>query len=382
MHWQRFRRLYLLLLVQLLGARCLFADPVDDYIREQMNANHIPGLVLVVLKGGKIIKQQPYGLANVELGVPTSNDSVFPIASVTKVFTATAIYLLVQEGKVRLDDKVTQLLPALPTAWGEISILNCLTHTSGLPDLFPGSPSAAPADWIAASTAEEALKKAGAVPLLYRPGEKSSYNQTEFLLLKMIVEKISGMSLEEFLTKRIFAPIGMTSARFGDSLDIIPNRVGLYMNFVPQADRFHVERKPNGDGLPSPEGELWNDINFLYPAYQHGGVGLNMNAADLAAFDIALNHGRVLDQRTLQLMWAPFRLNNGRDGEFAGGWDTAVLNGHRMVFHVGAGMVEYAHLIDGDLTVILLTNNQGFNPYRLTVGVLRFFAPEVQERSN
>jgi D-alanyl-D-alanine carboxypeptidase len=380
MNRQRSRFLYLLILVPLVGAHCLFADSVDDYIREQMNTNHIPGSVLIVIKHGKTIKQRSYGLANVELGVPASGGSVFPLASVTKVFTATAVYLLVQEGKVRLDDRVTQLLPGLPNTWSDISILNCLTHTSGLPDVFPGSPAAAPANWIAASNAEEALRKAGAIPLLYKPGEKSIYNQTEFLLLKMTVEKISGMALEDVLTKRVFAPLGMTSARFGDSLDLIPNRVGLYMNFIPQADRFHVERQPNGDGLPSPEGKLWNDINFLYPAYQHGGVGLNMSAADLAAFDIALAHGRVLDQRTLQLMWAPFRLNDGRDGEFAGGWDTDVFNGHRMVYHIGAGMVEYAHLIDSDLTVILLTNNQGFNPYKMTIGVLQFFAPEVGNR--
>jgi len=379
MNLHRFRRQCLLIFVHLLAARCLFADPVDDYIRGQMNTNHIPGAVLVVLKGGKVIKQQAYGLANVELGAPTSRDSVFPLASVTKLFTATAVYLLVQKGKVRLDDKVTQLLSGLPDAWDEITVLNCLTHTSGLPDFFPGSPAAAPPTWIAGTDAEEVLKKVGAIPLVYRPGEKSIYNQTEFLLLKLIVEKMSGMPLEDFLTKRIFVPLGMTSARFGDSLDIIPKRVGLYMNFIPEADRFHVERQANGNGLPSPEGKLWNDINFLYPAYQHGGVGLNMSAADLAVFDIALNQGRVLDRRTLQLMWAPFHLKNGRDGEFAGGWDTAALNGHRMVFHIGAGMVEYAHLIDGDLTVILLTNNQGFNPYRLTVGVLRFFVPELQK---
>lgn len=79
-------------------------------------------------------------------------------------------------------------------------------------------------------------------------------------------------------------------------------------------------------------------------------------------------------------MWTPFR--HGRDGEFAGGWDTDVLNGHRVVFHIGAGMVEYAHLLDLDLTIILFTNNQGFNPYRMTIEVMRFFAPEVEKRNN
>jgi len=155
--------------------------------------------------------------------------------------------------------------------------------------------------------------------------------------------------------------------------------VGLY---TPQADRFHVERQANGNGLPSPDGRLWNNINFLYPEYQHGGVGLNMSAADLAIFDVALFHGRVLNRQTLELMWTPFRLNNGGDAEFAGGWDTDVLNGHRMVFHIGAGMVEYAHLLNPDLTVILFTNNQGFNPYQITIGVMRFFVPEIEKRSN
>jgi len=380
MNCHRFRHMSLFFLIVILTAPRVLADSVDDYIREQMNARHLPGVVLVVLRDGKVIKQQSYGLANIELSVPTSNDSVFPLASVTKVFTATAVYLLVQEGKLRLSDKVTQLLPGLPNAWDEITVLNCLSHTSGIPDIFPGSPAAAPAGWIAAGDPEDALKKAGALPLLYKPGEKSSYNQTEFLLLKLIVEKVSRLSLEGFLSKRIFIPLGLTSARFGDSLDIIPNRVALYMNFAPQADRFHVERQPNGNGLPSPDGKLWNDINFLYPQYQHGGVGLNMSAAALAVFDVALFHDRVLNRQTRELMWMPFRLNDGRDGEFAGGWDTDVLNSHRMVFHIGAGMVEYAHLLNPDLTVILFTNNQGFNPYQMTIDVMRFFVPEIEKR--
>lgn len=381
MNWHRLPVLLLFSVVQFFAANRLSADAVDDYVREQMNARHIPGLVVLVLKDGRVIKQQSYGFANLELSVPTSKDSVFPLASITKVFTATAVYLLVEEHKIRLDDHITRLLPGLPEAWSEITVLNCLTHTSGIADIFPGSPAAAPADWIAAATQEEAVKKAVARPLLYKAGEKSSYNQTEFLLLKMIVEKASGMALEEFLNKHIFQPLGLTSARFGDSLDIIPNRVALYMNFIPESDRFHVQRQRNGNGLPSPDGKLWNNINFLYPEYQHGGVGLNMSAIDLAAFDTALRKGQILNPQTVELMWAPFHLNNGRDAEFAGGWDTDVLNGHRMVFHIGAGMVEYAHLVDANLTIILLTNNQGFNPYRLTIGVMRFFASEI-DRDN
>jgi CubicO group peptidase (beta-lactamase class C family) len=174
MNCRRFIRVSLFILAYLLAVPCLFADSVDDYLREQMNARHIPGLVLVVLKGGEVIKQQSNGLANVELRVPTTKDSVFPLASITKVFTATAVYLLVQEGKLRLGDKVTQLLQELPNSWSEITTLNCLSHTSGIPDIFPGSPAAAPADWIAADSSEEALKKAELSRCCTRPGRNRS----------------------------------------------------------------------------------------------------------------------------------------------------------------------------------------------------------------
>jgi D-alanyl-D-alanine carboxypeptidase len=382
MHRKNFQYLTLFFLGQLLATIPALADSVDDYVRVQMSARHIPGLVLVVQKNGQIIKKQAYGFANVELSTSASMGNVFPLASVTKIFTATAVYLLVQERKLSLDDGITRLLPGLPGSWDSITVLNCLSHTSGIPDIFPGSPAAAPANWITASTQKEALKKVTGAPLLHEPGDTSTYNQTEFLLLKMIVERISGQPLEEFLSKRLFAPLGMNSAQYGDSLVVVQNRVALYMDFVPQADRFHVERQPNGDGLPSPDSKLWNDFNLLYPIYQHGGVGLNMSAMDLAAFDAALGARRVLDRQNLQLMWEPFRLNNGRNGEFAGGWDTDVVNGHRVVFHIGAGMVEYAHLIDADLTVIPLTNKQGFNSYEFTIGVMGFFASEVLKRKN
>ena len=368
----------LLLVASLLAAQFVLADPVDDYVRKQMSANHIPGIELIVLKSGKLVKEQGYGFANLELRVPPTKDTVFPLASVTKVFTATAVYLLVQEGRLRLDEKVTTILPGLPAAWNEITVLNCLTHTTGLQDFYSGSPALAPTDWVAASTEEEALRKISALPLRNKTGERSIYDQAGFLLLKLIVERKSGMPLQDFLAQRIFHPLEMRSAQFGDSLDVIPNRASVYMNFIPEPDRFHVQRQANGDGLSSPDGRLWNDFFFVYPSYQYGGVGLNMSAADLATFDTALVEGKVLDRAALQSMWAPFHLNNGQVAEFAGGWDTAMLNGHRLVFHIGAGMVEYAHLIDGDVTVILLANNNGFNPYRMTIGVLQFFAPETR----
>ena len=123
-----------LVVVMLLVSRCTLADSVDDYLRQQVKEKHIPGAVLIELKDGKIIKQQSYGVANVELDVPMRDSNVFLVASITKVFVATAVFLLVQDGKLTVNDKITQVVPGLPEAWSDITLLNCLSHTSGIPD--------------------------------------------------------------------------------------------------------------------------------------------------------------------------------------------------------------------------------------------------------
>ena len=141
---------------------------LDDYVLEQMKAKHIPSLELVVIRSGEIVKQRSYGLANVELNVPATNDNVYPIASITKVLTATATFLLIQDGKLRLDEPIAELLSGIPKGWNEVTVLNCLSHSSGIPDIpniydkfdYPLSE-------------EAALAAASSQSLVYEPGEKS-----------------------------------------------------------------------------------------------------------------------------------------------------------------------------------------------------------------
>ena len=223
-----------LVVVMVLVSRCTLADSVDDYLRQQMKQKHIPRAVLIELKDGKIIKQRSYGVANVELDVPMRDSNVFLVASITKVFVATAVFLLVQDAKLTVNDKTTQVVPGLPEAWSDITLLNCLSHTSGIPDIVRYRPGGF--QWLA-GTQEEARKLLSSMPLEHKPGEKSGYNGAEFLIVKMIVEKVSGMRLQDFLAKRIFEPLHMESARYGDTLDIIPNRVYLYTTYFPSVDR-------------------------------------------------------------------------------------------------------------------------------------------------
>jgi CubicO group peptidase (beta-lactamase class C family) len=130
-------RIRVLIVFPLLASGILLADSVDDYVKREMEAKHIPGMAVVVLKDGKVIKQKAYGVSNIELNVPATLRNVYPVASITKLFTVTAVFLLVQEGKIRLDQEIIQLLPGLPNSWKNVTILNCLSHTSGIPD-YPG----------------------------------------------------------------------------------------------------------------------------------------------------------------------------------------------------------------------------------------------------
>jgi CubicO group peptidase (beta-lactamase class C family) len=312
----------------------------------------------------RLTSQKAYGVANVELNVPMRMDDAFLVLSITKVFVATAAFLLVEDGKLHLDDKITQIIPELPSAWSEITVLHCLSHSSGIPDIVRYRPGGF--QWLA-GTEEEALKLLSPMPLEHKPGEKSGYNGTEFLIVKMIVEKVSGMRLQDFLAKRIFEPLHLESARYGDTLDIIPGRVSLYDAYTPSVDRSVAFDR--WDDLVVSKDKIWN-YRVPYPEWLYGAAGLNISALDLAKFDAALSEGRLLSKHALEQMWTPYRLTDGTLGRFTAGWMTRIWNGHRMVFHLGGDLAIYARLVDEGVSVIWLTNLDPSNPYEVVSGIL------------
>ena len=362
--WKRKVRIGLLSALILAAGRCAVADSVDDFVRQQITERRIPGAVLIELKDGNIVKEQAYGVANAELNVPMRTDNAFLVASITKVFVTTGVFLLIQDGKLHLDDKIMQIVPGLPASWSDITVLNCLTHTSGIPEIVRYKPGGF--QWLA-GTQEEALKLLSSMPLEHKPGEKSGYNGTEFLIVKMIVEKVSGMRLEDFLEKRVFEPLHLESARYGDTLDIIPNRVSFYTAYTPLVDRSVAFDR--WDELVVSASKMWN-YRVLYPEWLYGAAGLNISALDLAKFDAALTHGRLLNRELLEQMWTPFRLTGGELGRFTAGWMTRIWKWHKLVFHLGGELVIYAHLPDEGISVIWLTNLDPSNPYEVMAGIL------------
>ena len=188
-----------LLAFALLAPFATRADEVDDYVKTQMNQQHIPGLALAVVKNGHIEKSAGYGLANVELNVPVRTDTVFQIQSITKTFTASAVMLLVEEGKIGLDDKITKHLDGLPESWKEITVRHLLSHTSGIKD-FINEPTV---DMRKDIQPEDVIESLRNLPLNFPPGEKYAYSNTGYHLLAMIIRKITGQYWGEYLKDRI-----------------------------------------------------------------------------------------------------------------------------------------------------------------------------------
>src|SRR5580700_1781200 len=197
-------------------------DVVDQYVRAEMQREHIPGISLLVAHHGKSVRAQGYGLANVELQVPVKPETIFQSGSVGKQFTATAVMMLVEEGKVELDDPIAKYLKSAPEAWQAVTIRELLSHTAGFTD-YPDN-----FDFRKDYSESDLLKIVENIPLAYAPGTKWSYSNLGYLTLGILIHQVTGEFYGDFLQKRIFGPLGMTSTRVISEADIIPNRAAGY----------------------------------------------------------------------------------------------------------------------------------------------------------
>jgi D-alanyl-D-alanine carboxypeptidase len=356
--------------IVLLSANGSFADSLDDFIRDSMIKNHVPGVVIEMVQPGKPGLLRAYGLANVELHVASRVEDVYPLASVTKVFTSTAVLLLVQDGKLQLEQPIGGLLSGLPSTWRSLTVRQCLSHSTGLPDIFEDD-SPVPIAW----ELEDLLAKLKERPLSYPPGTKSRYEQTDYILLRLVVEHVTGRTLPDFISERILVPLGMNSARWGDSREVVPDRVSFYWRYPPAADRMRIIR-PNGKAVPSPD-KIWANP-FFWASYDMGAVGLNMNASDLVKFDGVLWTGKLLRRDLLEEMVKPISLPDGKRAAFSLAWEMGDPAGDRLVYYDGAGAVIYAHDLDTNTTIIVFTNCNGGNPWVILRELLGRFCPNAK----
>jgi D-alanyl-D-alanine carboxypeptidase len=357
-----------LAVVVLLATSSVRADAIDDYVHVEMAKRKIPGLSFAVIRNGQVIKEAAYGLASIELGVPVSLGTVYPLASMTKNFTAAAIMLLVEEGRLSVDEPVTKILPQLPDKWRTVTIRHCLSHTSGLPDAVVDGINTITVNGDRNALLED-LAKMPTQPV----GESSVYNQTGYVLLGMVIEKMAGIRYEQFVESRLFKPAGLTEAHFGDAWVILPGRTDFYTALDITSDHLKFLVR---DGNPV----LLRDriLHYgakLFPEYMAPAGGLNASIRDLEKWEFALSGGKILKTSSLREMTTPYRLRDGKDGAFGLGFVTGSIGPYATVSYGGGAAAWRLAIPAKDLTVIVLTNLQGSGPETLAAGIAALYEP-------
>lgn len=329
------------------------AAKVDEFIRAEMQKQKIPGVSLAVVKDGQIVYAKGYGFANVEHQVPVKPETVFQSGSVGKQFTAAAVMLLVEEGKINLEDKISKYFADTPETWKDITIRHLLTHTSGMGD-YPRD-----FDLRADYTEDELYKKIKLAPLTFQPGEKWAYSNLGFVTLGILINKVSGKFYGDFLQERVFKPLGMTTARVINEADIIPNRASGYRLV---------------------KGEIKNQ-DWVSPSVNTTADGaLYLTVYDMVKWDAALGGDKLLKKASLEQSWTPVKLNDGKTHPYGFGWMFGEVNGKRIIEHGGAWQGFKAMISrypDDKLSVIVFANLINANEKKLAHGVAAIFNPAL-----
>jgi CubicO group peptidase (beta-lactamase class C family) len=338
-------------------------DSVEEYVNAEMERQHIPGLALLVCRDGKIVRAQGFGFSNVEHRVPVKPETVFQSGSMGKQFAATAIMMLVEEGKIGLDDSITKYFKDAPPAWKPVTVRQLLSHTGGFTD-YPANFDFHK-DYKNNDTYENELLKAIAnIPLAFPPGTKWSYSNLGYATLGILIHRVAGKFYGDFLQERIFQPLGMQTARIISEADIVPNRAAGYRLL---------------------KGELKNQ-EYVSPLVNTTADGsLYFSILDLAKWDAALYTERLLKRSSLEQMWTPAKLNNGEpnSAHYGFGWEIENVHGHRVIGHGGAWQgfkSQISRYVDEKLTVVVLANLAEAKPGPIAQHVAELYlSGEVEE---
>lgn len=337
----------------------LFAstESVDEFVARYMKAKQIPGLAVLVKQDGKIVRSQGYGFANLEHMVPVKPETIFESGSVGKQFTATAVMMLVEEGKLQVTDSISKYLN-VPGTWKNITIHHMLSHTSGLGD-YPED-----FDLQKDYTEDEMLKMIIAQPLGFAPGEKWNYSNLAYVTLGILIHKLSGKFYGDYLAEHIFRPLDMNATRIISEADIVSNRAGGYRlvkNEIKNQEWVSPTLNTTADG------------------------SLYFTIEDLAKWDAALETEKLLKKSSLEKMWTPVVLNDGKPQAYGYGWEVfTTKNGQKLVEHSGEWQGFTTHIARylGDrLTVVVLCNlantDTGYIAHKIAGIYNPIYAPPV-----
>jgi CubicO group peptidase (beta-lactamase class C family) len=330
-------------------------DSVVAYVNAELARQRIPGVSVAILRGDSVLLARGFGFSNLELRVAASDSTVYQSGSLGKQFTAAGVATLAQQGKLRLDDRITRWLPEGKGVWDSITVRHLLTHTSGVPEYTDST-----FNYRKDYTEDQLVRFAASRRLDFRPGARWSYSNTGYLLLGVLVHRVTGRFYGDVLHDLIFAPAGMLTTRIISEADIIPNRAAGYQLV---------------------KGKVQNQ-DWVAPSLNTTADGsLYFTVDDLIHWAIALNHAQVPTAGVLRAAWSPVRLNNGGLYPYGFGWFLTGQRQHSRIGHTGSwqgfktALYRYPEF---NLTVIVLANLAQAEPGSMAEAIAGIVEPALQ----
>lgn len=308
---------------------------INNYLQQTIKANEIPGLAVGVVKDGKIVFEAYYGKENLKGNNPINQNSIFRIYSTSKLISTVGVFQLIEKGQLSLEDKISKYLDRLPKEWQDVKIKNLLSHSSGIPNIIRYK------DISVTATDNEKIERLSKEKMEFETGNQFSYNQTNYWLLTMIIEKISGQTFEDYILKNQFSNSKQKIIFSSNSSENIPNRV--VKNFYNTKTK-RYEKTTENDGVRA-----------------HSGNGVNITLPTFLDWSKNLNNNILLNSETKKSMWKPFEFNNKKD-RFAYGWDITEVNNHDSYGFSGGNVSAYRIFPDRNLSVIVLSNGYRYAP--------------------
>lgn len=315
-------------------------EQYDALLNEKYKSTE-PGAAVLVAKGGNVLYRKAIGMADLENNVALTPNHVFEIGSITKQFTSVAVLMLVEEGKLSLDDLVTKYIDNYPMNGHKITIHHLLTHTSGIKS-YTDMESWTKL-WRLDKTPKEMIDLFKNEPMDFAPGEQWRYNNSAYFMLGYVIEKASGMPYPEFLEKKIFAPLGMKNSYYGSMSRVIPNRARGY------------QKDANG----------FVNAEYLSLTQPYAAGSIMSTVDDLLTWNTSVFAGKLIKKETLQKALTDYKLNNGKSNHYGYGWALNEIGGSPTYEHSG-GIFGYTtngiYLPKEDVYVIMLTNRNDQGP--------------------
>jgi CubicO group peptidase (beta-lactamase class C family) len=325
---------------------------IDRFVSEEMSRQKIPGMAVAVVKNGEVVLAKGYGFANLEHQVPVTARSIFQSGSVGKQFTAAAIMLLEEQGKLRLDDRIASYLPRTKARWGSITLRHLLTHTSGIPEYEDA------VDDRRNYSERQLTELVGLLPRRSSPGHKFEYSNSGYLLLGVTIRTVTGKYHGDYIREHIFEPLGMKTAGIASDADIVPNRVAGY--------RISNGRILNQDWV-SPTFNQTADGCFL------------LSLEDFLAWERGVRARSLLKPESWTQIFAPVVLKSGKAYPYGFAWEITRKGGQTVHGHDGSFRGFEAILtryIEEELTIIALANLADVDLMRVTEHIAKLVRQE------